>query len=184
MTSLSTNAQGFYTVALLVADLERAIATPDTLRSVMSNFRDINRYHGNIDLKVADLKKAAIALLTELKVDLADINSLKLANKATTARLASEDAKINNTDRGIISNQCLQWLSHASTHGIVMVRQHSGCNGRDVWVTYGSHAKVIGLLTGRDALSEQGFSKIEILASAIEFYQGLVLDQGVRLTFV
>jgi len=184
MTSLTKNQNGYHTIALLVADLERAIDKPKTLRRVMSDFRDINYYCGKVNLKAAELKAVADALLTELQIDLAYIEAQKAAKAATTAILESEDVKINNIDRDSLSNECLQWLSYSGTPGIVMVMQRYGSKGCYKWVTYGSHAQAFNLLTRRDTITERGYSKIEIPAPIISYYESLIQHKGVPLTFV
>jgi len=185
MTNLSKNDKGYHTVALLVADLESAIKSPKTLREVMGDFRSINYYHGKLNLKAADLKKEAIAILTDLRVDLADIESFKADKIAKAARLKAEDAKIENIRLDTLSPECLQWLSYSAVKpGIVMVKQDFSRNGCDKWVTYGSHAQIFALLTGRDTIVERGYSKIEIPQDFISFYELLIQDAEIAMTFV
>jgi len=172
----------FRTVAMLVADLERAIASPETLRTVISTLRDLEYYYGKVNLKVADLKIAAIALLADLRIDLADIEAVNMVG-ATTQRLEAENAKIKHTDPGL-SQECLKWLSYSGKAGIVMVRQAFCRCGCDKWVTYGSHAHIFTLLTRREAIVERGYSKIEVSESFISLYESLIQNQGVSLTFV
>ena len=184
-TNLSKNDRGFHTVALLVADLERAIALPKTLREVMGDFRSLNYYHGKLNLKAADLKKEAIAMLADLRVDLFDIESFKAAKIALASRLEAADAKIEKIPIASLSSECLQWSSYAAiTPGIVMVMQNFSSSGCDKWVTYGSHAQIFALLTGRDTIIERGYTKIEIPKAFISFYELLIQGEGVPLTFV
>jgi hypothetical protein len=185
MTSLSKNNKGYHTVALLTADLERAIGTPKTLRNVMSDFRDLNYYYGKLNIKAADLKKAAIALLTDLRTDLSDIESFKADKIAKAARLKAEDAKIEKIRLDTLSPECLQWLSYSAvTPGIIMVKQDFSRNGCDKWVTFASHAQIFSLLTGREPILERGYSKIEIPQDFIAFYELLIQESEIPLTFV
>ena len=196
MTSLRTDSKRFHPVAGLVSDIESAIESHQTLRKLMGKLRDIDLYHGKLNIKTADLKTEAIAILAALRVDLSDIESFKAANPVDlmlasestraliSARLRVEDAKIEQIPLDEISDICLQWLSYLATPGIIMVTQNFSSNGCDKWVTFGSHSRIFSLLTGRETINERGISKIEIPKAFISAYELRIQNEGVPITFV